>query len=61
MSITMKNYGLTWTSADGRNRASVCSYDTGSAQNRKARLEADGCTKVQIHETKPGQPVEPRP
>jgi hypothetical protein len=59
MSITMKNYGITWTDPDGTPRASVSSYDEKSADGRKAELEADGCTKVRIVETKPGQPLQP--
>ncbi|MGW7087487.1 hypothetical protein ACWGH2_28875 [Streptomyces sp. NPDC054871] len=60
MAITMKNYGLTWTDPDGTPRASVCSYDKGSAEDRKLKLKAGGCTKVRVEETKPGQLLQPQ-
>lgn len=60
MTITMKNYGLTWTDPDGVPHASVVSYDKASAEQRKAELEAGGCTDVRIVETKPGELLEPR-
>lgn len=60
MAITMKNYGLTWTDADGVPRASVCSYDEDSAKDRKKKLEAGGCTSVKISKTKPGELLKPR-
>lgn len=59
--ITMKNYGLTWTDANGMPRASVCSYDKGSVDDRKRRLEAGRCTKVRIEEVKPRQPLAQSP
>ena len=51
----MKNYGLTWTDPDGTPRAAAVSYDNASAETRKKRLEADGCTDVTVVETKPGE------
>jgi hypothetical protein len=51
----MTNYGLTWTDPDGTPRAAAVSYDKASAEARKARLEADGCTAVEVVETKPGE------
>ncbi|WP_392971232.1 hypothetical protein [Streptomyces sp. LN245] len=56
----MKNYGLTWTDPDGTSRAAAVSYDKASADERKARLEADGCTAVEVVETKPGELAQPR-
>jgi hypothetical protein len=56
----MKNYGLTWTDTDGTPRASAVSYDKGSADSRKERLEASGCTAVEVVETKPGELAQPR-
>jgi hypothetical protein len=55
MAITMDDYGLTWTDADGRNHASVCHYDKKSADNRKAELEAAGYTNVEVVSVKVGQ------
>jgi hypothetical protein len=55
----MKNYGLTWTDPDGVPRAAAVSYDKGSADSRKARLEAEGCTAVEVVETKPGERLQP--
>lgn len=60
MAITMKNFGLTWTDSDGRPRASAASYDKGSAEDRKERLEDDGATDVRIVETKPGERLQPQ-
>lgn len=60
MAIAMKNYGLTWTDPDGTPRASVVSYDKASAEQRKAELEADGCTDVEVVETKPGDRLTPQ-
>ncbi|MWA08709.1 hypothetical protein [Streptomyces sp. BA2] len=60
MAITMKNYGLTWTDPDGAARATVCSYDKASAEDRRAKLEAGGCTNVRVEETKPGQLLQPQ-
>ena len=55
MTITMQNYGLTWTDPDGTPQVSVVSYDKTSADRRKAELEAAGCTAVEVVETKPGE------
>lgn len=55
MTITMTNYGLTWTDPDGTTRADVVSYDKTSAEQRKRRLEVAGCTAVEVVETKPGE------
>jgi hypothetical protein len=51
----MKNFSLTWTDPDGTARAAAVSYDKASAETRKARLEAAGCTDVEVVETKPGE------
>jgi hypothetical protein len=59
MAITMKNYGLTWTDADGTKQASGVSYDKASAEDRKKRLEADGATGIEIVEVKPGERLQP--
>jgi hypothetical protein len=56
----MKNYGLTWTDSTGTPRAAAVSYDKASADSRKERLEADGCTAVEVVETKPGELPQPR-
>lgn len=60
MAITMKNYGLTWTDESGTPRASVTHFDKESAEDRKKKLEADGCTSVKISETKPGEALQPQ-
>jgi hypothetical protein len=56
----MKNYSLTWTDSDGTPRAAAVSYDKPSAEHRKARLEADGATDVEVVETKPGELAQPK-
>ncbi|MEU8642217.1 hypothetical protein AB0C91_09900 [Streptomyces sp. NPDC048674] len=48
MAITMKNYGLTWTTPDGTAQASGVSYDKASAEDRKKRLEVEGATDIAI-------------
>lgn len=60
MTITMTNYGLTWTDPDGIPRAAAVSYDKTSADRRKAQLEAEGCTDLEVVETKPGELPQPR-
>ncbi|MFZ3562874.1 hypothetical protein ACOKM5_43865 [Streptomyces sp. BH097] len=55
MAITMENYGITWTDAEGRPHAAATAYDERSAQQRRDRLEADGCTNVEILKVKPGE------
>ncbi|MFE3484844.1 hypothetical protein [Streptomyces griseus] len=55
MPITMQNYALTWTDATGKARASSVAYDKGSANSRKAELEADGNTDVTIAPIRPGE------
>jgi hypothetical protein len=55
MAITMDNYGLTWTDADGKNHAAVSHYDKNSAEDRKAELESAGCTAVEVVPVKVGQ------
>lgn len=55
MAITMDDYGLTWTDGNGKHHASVCHYDKKSADDRKAELEAAGCTTVEVVSVKPGQ------
>ncbi|MEV0220923.1 hypothetical protein [Streptomyces sp. NPDC050704] len=60
MAITMKNYRLTWTDTSGVPRVSVPSYDKASAERRKERLQGDGCTDVQVVETKPGEVLQPQ-
>ncbi|KOG33272.1 hypothetical protein [Streptomyces resistomycificus] len=54
MTITMQNYGLTWTDPDGIPRASAVAYDKPSAERQKEKLEAGRCTSVEVVETKPG-------
>jgi hypothetical protein len=60
MPITMQNYGLTWTDADGTPRASAVAYDKVSAEGQKEKLEAGGCSDVDIMPVTPGQLPEPR-
>lgn len=54
MAITMENWVLTWTDAEGRARGSAVGYDAKSAADEKARLEVAGCTAVVVEKTKPG-------
>ncbi|MFE2700985.1 hypothetical protein ACFXI6_12225 [Streptomyces mirabilis] len=60
MTTTITNYGLTWIAPDGTARADVVSYDKASAEQRKSRLEAAGCTAVEVVETKPGELLAPK-
>ncbi|WP_172632748.1 hypothetical protein [Streptomyces sp. 6-11-2] len=50
----MQNYALTWTTPDGKPRASAVAYDEASAGHRKTDLEVAGCTSVEIVPVKPG-------
>jgi hypothetical protein len=59
MAISMQNYALTWTDADGIGRSSAVAYDSPSAGRRQKELAAAGCTDILIVETKPGQLPEP--
>jgi hypothetical protein len=54
MTITMQNYGLTWTDADGTPRASAVAYDERSAEQRRDELVAAKATDVEIVPVKPG-------
>lgn len=56
----MTNYGITWTDPAGVPRASAVTYDQPSPRQRKGELEAAGCTRVEIVETKPGELPEPQ-
>jgi hypothetical protein len=55
MTITMQNYGLTWTDTDGIPQASAVAYDQASAERQKERLEGKGCSSVEISPVRPGQ------
>ncbi|MFD4547319.1 hypothetical protein [Streptomyces sp. NPDC058466] len=55
MTISMQNFGLTWTDPDGTPRAAAVSYDKASADRRKAELEGAGCTAVEVVPTQPGE------
>ncbi|MFF9090768.1 hypothetical protein ACF1BE_31160 [Streptomyces sp. NPDC014991] len=46
MTITMRNYGLTWTDADGVAHASAVAYDKPSGERQKQTLQDAGCTDV---------------
>ncbi|MFF3505610.1 hypothetical protein [Streptomyces sp. NPDC003247] len=59
MTITMQNYGLTWTRPDGIPRASAVAHDEPTAARRRAELENARCTDVEIVPVRPG--VLPRP
>ena len=59
MPITMPNYALTWTDKDGIRRASAVSCDEGSANSRKAELEADGNADVKVVPIRPGELPQP--
>lgn len=60
MTITMQNYGLTWTSPTGESGASAVAYDQPTAEKRKTELETAGCTGVEIVPVRPGQLPDPR-
>jgi hypothetical protein len=60
MTITMQNYGLTWTDADGIPRASAVAYDEKSADHRKAELEKAGATGIEILPIEPGELPQPK-
>ncbi|MFD6534904.1 hypothetical protein [Streptomyces goshikiensis] len=52
----MENYRVTWVRArDGRAMVSAVSYDRPSAEHRKADLEAEGATDIEIVKVKPGE------
>ncbi|MEU7028804.1 hypothetical protein ACFY91_24615 [Streptomyces albogriseolus] len=59
MTITMQNFGLTWTDPDGTPRAAAVAYDQRSGQRRKQQLEEAGCTQVELVPVTPGQVPEP--
>ncbi|MET9436927.1 hypothetical protein [Streptomyces sp. NPDC006551] len=50
----MVNYRLHWTE-NGQARTSAVSYGQTSAEARKAELEAEGATGVEIVQVKPGE------
>lgn len=60
MTITMRNYGLTWTDPDGVARASAAAYDEPNGKRQKQILEDTGCTDVELAEVKPGKLPDPR-
>ncbi|WPO70181.1 hypothetical protein [Streptomyces sp. KN37] len=60
MTTKIENYGLRWTDANGVSRAAAVSYDKTSAEDYKTRLEADGCTDVEIKATKVGELLQPK-
>lgn len=60
MTKTIENYGMRWTDVNGVNRASAVSYNKASADDCKARLEATGCTDVEIAATKVGELLKPK-
>lgn len=60
MTITMQNYGLTWTDPDGVRRASAVAYDEASAGQRRDELETAKATDVEIVPVKPGELPEPK-
>jgi hypothetical protein len=55
MTITMQNYGLTWTDPAGIPQASAVAYDKPSAGRQKETLEGNGCSSVEIVPVRPGQ------
>jgi hypothetical protein len=55
MTITMQNYGLTWTDPDGIPRASAVAYDKPSTERQKETLEGGGCSSIEIVPVTPGQ------
>ncbi len=55
MAIKMTNYVLTWTDPEGVERGSAVGYDKASAEHRRDKLEAEGCTDIVISEAKPGE------
>ncbi|WP_434744689.1 hypothetical protein [Streptomyces sp. A-14] len=59
MPITMQNYALTWTDTAGKSRASSVAYDKGSANSRKAELEAAGNADVKVIPIRPGELPQP--
>ncbi|MGW9245703.1 hypothetical protein [Streptomyces badius] len=55
----MQNFALTWTDITGKARASSVAYDKGSANSRKAELEAARNTDVTIVPIRPGELPQP--
>lgn len=50
----MVSYRVKWTQ-DRTEHVSAVSYDSPSAEHRKARLETEGASAIQIVPVKPGQ------
>lgn len=50
----MQSFKIRWTE-DGRVRTSAVSYGASSAEHRKAELEDQGATDVEIVSVKPGE------
>ncbi|WP_439947151.1 hypothetical protein [Streptomyces sp. BBFR109] len=57
---SMQNYGFTWTDPDGTKRASAVAYDRTSADRQKQKLEASGCTSVEVVPVRPGELPKPK-
>ncbi|MEU2453857.1 hypothetical protein ABZ605_27740 [Streptomyces sp. NPDC012765] len=52
----MENYRVKWMRArDSQPMVSAVSYDLPSAEHRKADLEAEGATDIEIVKVQPGQ------
>lgn len=60
MTITMQNYGLTWTDADGAPRTSAVAYDEASAGQRRDELVKAKAEDIEIVPVKPGELPEPK-
>ncbi|WP_282790957.1 hypothetical protein [Streptomyces sp. CC224B] len=55
MTTTMISYRLEWTDPTGKNHTSAVTYDKPSAQDRKQRLETEGCTEITVRQVNPGE------
>ncbi|WP_327591567.1 hypothetical protein [Streptomyces chartreusis] len=60
MTITMQNFGLTWTDPDGTPRASAVAYDKPTAEQRRTELDKAHATNIEIVPVSPGQLPDPK-
>ncbi|WP_405576514.1 hypothetical protein [Streptomyces sp. NBC_01092] len=60
MTITMRNFALTWTDLDGTLRASAVAHDMKTAEQRRAELETAGAADREIVPAGPGRLPDPK-
>ncbi|SEE09746.1 hypothetical protein [Streptomyces sp. PAN_FS17] len=60
MTITMQNFGFTWTDPDGTPRTSAVAYDKPTAEHRWTELDKAQATDIEIVPVRPGQLPDPK-